>query len=196
MYPKLSKEKQKLIQETFNKLRSVEATIKELGFNYRTIVKYLFNKPSKRKCNPDEAVRVYQITGSLKRTAKILNISATTVWRNLKFKNIDVGNGASTWRRLYATLRRRVSKSQWRKDILQRDNYKCIECGEPSNTVHHIKRLADLRDQIVKTYPDINPFNSYAELRQFTDLVMNLHNEIADGVVYCSKCHDKEHSKS
>lgn len=186
---------QKLIQDTYNKLQSIEATIKELGFNYRTIAKYIHKRPGVRKCDPIEVARVYQVVGSLKRTAKILDISTTTVWRNLKTQNIHVGGGASNWRRLYATLRRRVTTSQWRKDILERDDYKCIKCGEPSNTVHHIKRLADLRDQIVRTYPTINPFNSFGELRQFTDLVMSLH-DTKDGIVLCYKCHDKEHSKS
>lgn len=195
MYPKLNEEKQQLIRQTYSELKSVEATIKKLGFNYRTIIKYLDEKPVHRKCDPHEVARVYQITGSLKRVANILAISPTTVWRNLKSQNIPVGQGTNNWKRLYLTLRRRVSKSKWRQHILERDNYSCTKCGEKSSTVHHIIKLSDLRDKIVKNYPHINPFNSFTELRQFTDLVMELHNT-NDGIVLCNKCHDKEHTKS
>lgn len=189
----LSNEQQKLIKNTFDRLQSIEETIKELGFNYRTIIKYI-NRTAKQKCDFTETIRVYQIVGLLNRTAKILGFSRSTIWRVLKSQNIDVGKGSSTWKRLYLTLRRRVSKSQWRKDILERDNYQCIICNNPSKTVHHIKKLSDLRDEIVKNYPHINPFNSFQELRAFTDLVMALHiNE--DGAVLCKDCHEKEHSK-
>lgn len=194
MYPKLSEDNQKLIQNTYQRLGTIEATIEELGFNYRTIVKYLPNKPGKRKCDPLEAVRAYQITGSLKRTAKILGVSTTTIWRNIKSQNISVGKGTTNWKRLYLTLRGRVSKSKWRQSVLEKYNYACVFCGGASRTVHHLRKLSDLRDEIVKNYPYINPFNSFEELRQFTDLVMGLH-KIEEGVVLCSACHDKEHTK-
>jgi hypothetical protein len=190
----LSAEKQKIIQETFDRLQSIEATIKELKLNYRTVAKYLNNKPDKRKCNPIEAIRIYQITGSLKRTASILGISKVTVWRNLKSQNVNVGKGATNWKRLYLTLRKRVSKSTWRQAILEKYNYMCVLCSAPSRTVHHLKKLSDLRDEVVKNYPQINPFNSFEELRQFTNLVMELH-KMEDGIVLCTECHNKEHSK-
>ena len=187
-------EKQKLIQETFDKLNSVTATAKELGINYRTVIKHISNKPNKRKCDPAAAAKIYKITGSLKRTANILNISPVTVWRNLKTQGINIGTGISNWKRLYATLRRRVSKSQWRQDILIKYDYKCVMCNTQSNIVHHTKKLSDLRDSVVKNYPHIDPFNSFAELRQFTDLVMSLHN-VDDGIILCKSCHESVHTK-
>lgn len=189
----ISNDKQDMIQKTFEKIKTIQGVCDELQLNYRTVAKYLKNKPQQRKCNPQDAIKIYDLTGSLMRTAKILNVSSTTVWRNLKSQNVIVGGGSKNWKRLYLTLRRRVSKSQWRKDILEKYSYKCNSCQSPSNIVHHIKKLSDLRDEIIKNYPQINPFNSFKELRQFTDLVMNLHHQ-DEGVVLCRDCHEKEHS--
>lgn len=189
----ISDTKRNMIQKIFEKIGTIQGVCNELQLNYRTVAKYLKNKPQQRKCNPQNVIKIYELTGSLKRTAKILNISSTTVWRNLKSQNVIVGNGSKNWKRLYLTLRGRVSKSQWRKDILKKCDYKCSSCKEPSNIVHHIKKLSDLRDEIIKNYPNINPFSSFKELRQFTDLVMNLHHQ-DDGVVLCRDCHEKEHS--
>lgn len=191
----LSLEKQRLIQDTYNELKTISATVKKLGFNFRTVVRYLHNKPPQRKCDPLEVAKVYNITGTLERTAKILNISRVTVWRNLKSQNINVGKGSSNWKKLYHTLRGRVSKSKWRQSILEKYNHKCAVCLNSSNIVHHIIKLSDLRDKVIKDYPHINPFGSYKELRYFTNLVMDLHT-IEGGVVLCHQCHELEHYKT
>lgn len=193
-YIMIKDEKKEIIQSVFDECKSIQKTCQILQLNYRTVCKYIDNKPSKRKCNPKEAVRIYSIVGSLARVAKILNISKVTAWRNLKSEGIVIGTGAKSWRRLYSTLRRRVTKSQWRKDILQKYDYKCAICKAETNIVHHSKKLSDLRDEVVQFHPDINPFNSYAELRQFTDLVMMSH-KIEEGIVLCRVCHENEHSK-
>jgi biotin operon repressor len=187
----LSLKEQEKIQKSFTRTKSISSVEKETGYSYHTIVKYVGYKPI--VYNTTRIVEVYLLSGSLDRVAKILNISRVTVWRQLKKAGVSVGSGTKSWKRLYNTLRRRVSKSDWRLQVLQICNSKCILCDINSNVVHHIKKLSDLRDQIIKEYPDINPFNSYQELRKFTDLVMSLH-KIEDGVVLCTDCHEKEHS--
>lgn len=186
----LTYQEQENIKECFNRTKSVWAVTKELGHAHQTIKKYIDN--TKFKIKDERVVEIYEICGSLERTGKILGLSSTSVWRRLQKLNVVVGQGSKSWKRLYLTLRRRVSKSNWRKEVLVKFNNQC-DCGKISNIVHHIKKLSDLRDEVIKNYPHINPFESYQKLRQFTDLVMSLHS-IDDGIVLCKDCHEKEHS--
>ena len=117
-----------------------------------------------RKCDSKEVVRIYLIVGSLARVSKLLNISKVTVWRNLKTESINVGSKSLSWKKLYNTLRGRVTTSNWRKNILKKYHNQCAICKTPSNIVHHIKKLSNLRDEIVKLHPEINPFNSYKKI--------------------------------
>lgn len=60
--------------------------------------------------------------------------------------------------------------TNWRKAVLERDNYKCVKCGAiDSLQTHHIKQLSK--------YPE-------------------LATDINNGITLCYKCHKKEHSKS
>ncbi len=73
-------------------------------------------------------------------------VSAYKQWRNIKWKEFEV----------------------WRKEVLERDNYRCKECGSENDLqVHHIVPVA--------------------ECREVAFLRMN-------GVVLCKKCHYKTES--
>ena len=193
-YPKMNEQKIEEMRQSFLSLGSMLAVQREFGYNYRTLMKYIGDLLP-RYPNDDRFMEVYALTGSLKRTAQILGVGSTaTVWRRLKKNNVIVGHGANNWKRLYFTLRRRVSKSQWRADVLAKYNAKCAICQEPSQTVHHqTMTLADIRDMVIKQHPDINPFRSFNELRQFTDLVMEYHNT-CDGIVLCRQHHEEQHA--
>lgn len=58
----------------------------------------------------------------------------------------------------------------WRKAVLERDNYKCTQCGTSEGTLiaHHIKS-----------------FNQFVKLR----------TDINNGITLCDHCHRKEHKK-
>lgn len=180
------------IKELYQQGKSISEIEQLIGYSYRTIVKYI---PNRRSHSPktEDVVNTYRINGTLDGTAKLLGYSTTAIWRHLKKAKIEVGNGAKDSKRLYSALRARTTKSKWRKNILERDNYKCIRCGKDSKTVHHIDKLSVIRDRVFMKNPNINPLRSYKELRIFTDAVMAEHKE-ENGVVLCNNCHDKEHS--
>jgi len=187
----ISKEKQDLIQMLFQEGKSFKEIKNITKLNWRTIKKYA-NKPDKIY-NSEKIKQIYLLTGSLVRVANILNISTTTVWRQLQKAKVKVGKGCSSWKKLYSSIRGRIKRSQWHKDILTKYNSKCIKCNTDSKTVHHLMKVSNLRDQIIKSHPEINPYNSRQEVKMFLDLVMKLHTpEI--GVVLCHTCHSKEHS--
>lgn len=186
-----------VVVEGIRKDYSLGLSFKEIKTKYnildnRTLKKYLSDLLP--NLSDERLISVYQACGCLNSTAKILGISRTAVWRRLKKGNIEIGSGSKTWKKVYSTLRARVVRSKWRKGILERDNYKCVKCSLESRIVHHITKLSDIRDLILKNNPHINPLNSYKELRLFTDLVMKVHDEI-EGITLCNTCHNLEHSK-
>lgn len=160
-------------------------------YDYRTIKKYLGDLYKKVTIKDEDVIRVYSITGCLKRSAEILGVSSTTIWRRLVKNNTPIGK-IVTQKRLYRTLRARVTRSTWREKILERDDYKCVKCKTPSTIVHHIKKLSDLRDSVIAEYPQIDPFYDRRSLILFLNLVMGKH-EIDYGEVLCKMCHDNEH---
>lgn len=181
------------IRLTYQQTKSITEVSKITGYNFRTVRK---NIPDlvKPKVPVEQVIKVYSVCGSLKKTGRIVALSTTQVWRILTKSGVPVGKNRS-WKRLYGTLRARVSRSEWRKGILERDNYCCVRCGNPSKTVHHKTKLADIRDEVMFENSELNPLESFQDLRKFTDLVMEKHNTV-EGEVLCSKCHDLEHSKS
>lgn len=190
---KISSDKIKELRKDYlSGLPLKELRIKHTILDNRTIKKYLSD------LLPDlsdfRVISVYKACGNLDGAAKILGISRTAVWRRLTKNNIEVGSGSKDWKKLYNTIRARATRSLWRKNILERDNYRCVNCGKDSCIVHHVTKLSNIRDSVLKNYPDVNPLNSYQELRKFTDLVMEAHNEIG-GITLCNVCHDLEHSK-
>ena len=107
---------------------------------------------------------------------------------------VEVGRGATGWKRLYGSMRARCSRGPWRAAILERDGETCTQCGEPSTTVHHVsRRLADIRDDILREHPEVNPFASRQSLTQFLDLVGAAHEGVT-GTVLCYACHEEEHT--
>lgn len=178
------------MRELYAQLGSAERVAEIVGCSNTTVVKYVRDLFPVR-ASDDEVVRVFRLTGNLRRAGGLLQLSATTVWRRLQRAGVEVGTGARDSRRLYKTLRRRVSRSAWRQQVLARDQACCRECGAPSTTVHHVKRLSVIRDEIARE-TGINPFQSYQDLRAFTDAVMAAHRP-EDGVVLCTTCHDTGH---
>lgn len=161
------------------------------GYSAKTIHKYV--RDLVKKTDDERISIVYKATGNIYRTAPICGVSYSTISRALhRIGTPILHKKEKNWRRLYHTLRARASKSQWRKAILNRDNFCCISCHNSSNIVHHKIPLAQLRDDVLREYPAIDPFRSFEELRKFTDLVMDRH--ITDnGYILCRDCHETTH---
>lgn len=181
-----------LIRLTYQQTNSITEVTKITGYNFRTIKKQILDL-TKPKVPVDQVIKVYSVCGSLKKTGRIVALSTTQVWRILTKAGVPIGKSRS-WKRLYGALRARVGRSEWRKRILERDNYCCVRCGHPSNIVHHKTKLSDIRDQVMVENIELNPLESFRDLRKFTDLVLEKH-EYIDGEVLCSRCHNLEHSK-
>ncbi len=180
------------IRAAYMSCKTICGAAKITGYAMGTIIKYVRDLRVV-KLDPRVVGRVYRVNGTLQGTAKALGISTTTVWRHLQKCGIKVGNGAVDSVRLYRTLRARVSRSDWRQRILDRDNRLCTKCNTPSITVHHITKLSEIRDYVLLANPSLNPFGSFRDLREFTDAVMMAHDTV-DGIVLCNRCHDLEHS--
>ncbi len=191
-YPSLPLKEVFKIRSLFQETRSLTEVCNLTGYNWRTIKRYA-NAPNRQKTDRNRVAELYKATGRLSDVAEILSVSTTTVWRALKEIGINIGPGSKTWKRLYKTLRQRVYKSDWRASILERDGHRCQKCGESSEHVHHEIHLAQIRNNVLKNHPELNPLDSYQELRKFTDLVMYAHKDVP-GIVVCSKCHDNIHS--
>lgn len=191
-YPPLSRANIDSLNELYDAGHSISEIRVLTGLHRVTIKKYVGSRSNRIGLDTNEVVRIYRINGTLNGTAAVLNTTGSSVWRHLTKAGVTVGNGANDSIRLYKTLRRRVSRSEWRQCILDRDLHACRRCETPSNIVHHIKRLSLMRDEVAKENPSLNPFGSYQELRAFTDAVMLKHT-LDLGEVLCRTCHEKEH---
>jgi hypothetical protein len=181
------------LKSAYERHGTIVGVSRETGCNSKTVKKYLYDILIKKVAPTDVAVAaIYSLNGTLGGTASALGISKTTTWRRLQKMGIHVGGGSRDSRRLYQTLRKRVTDSEWRASILQRDRYRCVMCGVPSKVVHHKKKLSIIRDEVfLRT--GINPFESFQNLRRFTDSVMKAHDGV-DGETLCNRCHERVHS--
>jgi DNA-binding CsgD family transcriptional regulator len=173
---------------------SIKAVAALTGYSHKTVHKYI-----RDLVQPTDDVRisqVYRATGNMLRAATICGVSHSTVSRAMRRLDLPIKpKSQKDWKKLYHTLRARVSKSEWRARILERDNHKCVLCRTPSKIVHHIQPLAKLRDQVLSENLELDPFRCRRELRYFTDLVMEKHHPEM-GHVLCRKCHEQQHQKS
>jgi len=169
---------------------SAERVAELLGCSNTTVAKYVRDLFPKGPTDA-EVVRAFRLTGRLRDAGELVGLTHVTVWRRLQRAGVSVGSGAADAWRLYKTLRQRISRSEWRARVLKRDECKCRKCGAPSVTVHHVKRLAVIRNEVAAR-TGIDPFSSYQSLRAFTDAVMAAH-KLKHGIVLCTPCHNFAH---
>jgi 5-methylcytosine-specific restriction endonuclease McrA len=87
-------------------------------------------------------------------------------------------NGRST-----LPIRRMGRYEKWRHEVLERDDYKCTNCGSEDNLqIHHIKELY----LIIQEYKD-----KYNKLNVDDDIFYNVDN----GITLCRKCHINLHKQ-
>ncbi len=94
------------------------------------------------------------------------------------------------WKGGISPLRNRLEDTfaykQWRKEVFERDNYTCQDCGKRGGNLeaHHIKPFLTILKEIDKSVK--NKFQ-YA-------LQYNILWDVSNGITYCIKCHSKNDS--
>lgn len=99
------------------------------------------------------------------------------------------GEKSTNWNGGVTPLRQIVARKLWPVwviPILARDNYTCQECqsGESLN-VHHKKRYAEIRDEVIAEYGNLDN-------QRLSDLIVSRHT-LDMGVTLCYDCHRKIH---
>jgi len=68
----------------------------------------------------------------------------------------------------------------WRKDVFERDDYTCVECGQRGGSLqaHHVTPVAELVE-------DCETRNDFEEIMEFCD--------VSNGRTVCTECHNQIH---
>ena len=82
---------------------------------------------------------------------------------------------------------------EWKRPILVRDGFKCLECG--SGKLLHVHHDKETMSEIIKKHMvenlDINDLNAKSKI---LDSVIDYHiNNNVSGITLCSKCHKNKH---
>ena len=95
----------------------------------------------------------------------------------------------------FCSILRMSLKPVWTLPVLERDNFKCQECGASEDlAVHHIKRFRDLVLNIIKEHPNLN-VNITEHRWRLHDLCMKSAAllDLDNGITLCIDCYRQEH---
>jgi hypothetical protein len=97
-----------------------------------------------------------------------------------------IQNVARNDRRLY---------EQWKRPILQRDGFKCKNCGSSDDLhVHHDRETFSEIIKRVMTLEDYEHIENYETKQHITDKIIAYHvNAAVSGITLCRVCHNKLH---
>ena len=193
MYPELDPDQVSLIRTLYGEVQNISEVRRRTGHSWRIIAKYV-GSDRRRQLTEARAIQAYKLTGSVQGAASVLGVHPKTVWRRLISAGFVLTGGAKDSARLYKAIRRRINRSQWCADVLERDGRRCQRCHTASDIVHHVVyRTAAMRDQVFRERPELDPFASRRQLRRFIDLVVELCEQDV-GETLCHPCHTQEHS--
>ena len=102
------------------------------------------------------------------------------------------GSASPRWKGGVAPLRDLLAyrcMKELRPMILERDGYRCSMCNGEASTIHHIVRLADIKDRIIKENPNLSLKDDVGLL---SDLVMKAHDR-EKVISLCKVCHKRIH---
>lgn len=200
--PRLTPQQIESIPDLYNIYKSLSKVWCLLNCNHKVISKYLKIKwiaiQWVAKLNESEHIicNLYKDFKSSVEIWKQFNVNYSVIIRILKKNNIQLRHPwenrewinnprwkkqSSANRRLSNIIRNRKEMKKWKKDVAERDNYKCIECLSTKNIeIDHIKPLAIL----IKEYNITK--NNISSIEYITDLF-----DIANGRTLCNLCHRK-----
>ena len=92
---------------------------------------------------------------------------------------------------LYKMIRSSLENKQWRKSVLERDNYTCQECRVKGNNLetHHKKRFAVILAEFLKEYDQFSPIEDKETLLRLA-IKYQPFWEVDNGKTLCEDCHN------
>jgi micrococcal nuclease len=88
----------------------------------------------------------------------------------------------------------------WKLQVLERDNYQCVSCGNANKLyAHHIVPFSIIRDQLIMEYGQFIDYNfsTSSNRQKFLDMVKDDKRlwDIENGITLCNDCHNGEHAR-
>jgi hypothetical protein len=138
-----------------------------------------------------------KISQALMKYYKTNTVSMKT---RIKISNSLKGKKSYLWKDgrypIVMVIRDVMKYKLWRKEVFERDNYTCYECGKMGVylVAHHIKSFSKIMDDFLKKHSTLSPIKD-------RDVLIDLANkydpfwDIDNGVTYCKNCHAKIEAK-
>lgn len=110
---------------------------------------------------------------------------------NPNYKRRKSTNRDKSWK-YFRKLCKSVLYSSWVRPIMERDNFKCQNCGTKRDLeVHHIKPFRMiLLEASQKEHLNLNDFHSFTdeEFERLRNTIVEMHT-LNDGITLCKNCH-------
>lgn len=114
---------------------------------------------------------------------KFCSIKCSAIYRGKNNRGLNHWNYKGHTGRITKPIRMQSDYEKWRLKVLERDNFKCQECGGSINLhVHHKKSLALMVEEYKETFKKLNVHD-------------DVFYQIDNGKTLCKKCHKEVHKR-
>jgi hypothetical protein len=142
--------------------------------------------------------------------AKLYNCSNVTICSRLRFYNIEIRDAKENFKYmrfagknscryidgrtpLYENIRKLEMSVKWRKQVFERDNYTCQECGDSTGgnlEAHHINSFSNILETFLKEYDQFSPIEDKETLVRLA-FKYEPFWDLDNGITLCKDCHIK-----
>ncbi|MCK9626555.1 MAG: HNH endonuclease [Bacteroidales bacterium] len=104
-------------------------------------------------------------------------------------KSGGYSNGSST---LKGLIRELIEAKQFKKEVFERDNYTCQDCGKRGGylEIHHIKEFNNILKEFLAYYSQFSPIEDKETLVRLA-ITWKDFWDVNNGIVLCRNCHEK-----